>query len=238
MEQVLRKGKSWLCIDLSQMDYLDAWDFQQRLVQARKSGEIGNDLVLLLEHPSVFTLGRRGGRENLTVSETFLEQSRIPIVPVERGGNITYHGPGQLVAYPIIDLHASRLRVRDYVEKLEELMILTAARWGIQASRNPLNNGVWVGGRKLGSIGIAIRRGVTFHGFALNVNVRLDPFQWINPCGLQGVEMTSMERELSAKPSMPEVREVVKHYIQTIFNVNIVILNDAETRMILNGLPL
>lgn len=214
-------NKTWLCSELSLFDYEKARDLQVGLVASRKSGFVPADILLLLEHPSVFTLGRRGGRENLTVSEAFLKESGIPVVHVERGGNITYHGPGQLIGYPIMDLHAAKLTVTEYVGRLEEVMIRTAAHWNVRAGRNALNRGVWVGKSKLGSLGIAIRRGITFHGFALNVNLSLEPFGWINPCGLKGIGVTSLERELSKKLSMKEVLEQVKLNFKEVFQVEL-----------------
>jgi len=216
------KYRKCLYTELTSVDYREAWELQSRLVAARRERRIGTDVFLCLEHPPVFTLGRRGGLENLMVSEDFLRKSGIPVIHVERGGNITFHGPGQLIGYPIIDLHAAKLSVVGYVERLEEVMIRTAADFGIEAERNPLNRGVWVGSNKLGSIGIAIRRGVSFHGFAFNVNLSLEPFGWINPCGLQGVGVTSIERELSEKVSMKQAREAVKHHIETVFEVRLV----------------
>ena len=204
------------------MEYREAWDLQASLVDARKGKTIDTDTVLLLEHPPVFTLGRRGGLNNLTVSDAFLKQSGIPVVQVERGGDITFHGPGQAVMYPIIDLRAAGLGVVDYVEDLEEVMIRTSADWGIRAERNPINRGIWVGNNKLGSIGIAVRRGISFHGLALNVNLSLDPFSWINPCGLQGVGMTSMERELSDKVTMDQVRRALKRNVEAVFGVELI----------------
>ena len=233
----LPSRKAWFCVDLPEIGYEEAWALQVRLVEARRSGALGADIVLLLEHPPVFTLGRRGGRENLTVPEEVLKRAGIPIVPIERGGNITYHGPGQLVGYPIIDLHAAKLTVTHYVQSLEELMIRTASHWGVHAARNPLNRGVWVGNKKLGSLGIAVRRGISFHGFAFNVNVSLEPFQWIHPCGLQGIAMTSMERELSRELSMQEVREVVKHHMEDVFGVNLAALDEADLRRFLDERP-
>lgn len=203
------------------LDYKTAWDLQAGLVEARKSGAVSSDVLLLLEHPPVFTLGRRGGLKNLIVPEAFLRESGVPIVHVERGGDITYHGPGQLVGYPILNLRSARLTVSDYVEKLEEIMIRTAGHWGVRAERNTLNRGVWVGNRKLGSLGIALRRGIAFHGFALNVNLSLKPFEWINPCGLQGVSMTSIATELSKPVDMGEVREYMKSAIRNVFQVEL-----------------
>jgi len=216
-----RTTKSWLCADLTVLDYEEVRDLQLRLVTARECGIIVQDILLLMEHEPVFTLGRRGGRQNLRVSELFLKEARIPVVHVERGGDITFHGPGQLVGYPILDLRAAKLTVTGYVERLEEIMIRTVAHWGVHATRNRLNHGIWAGGRKLGSLGIAIRRGITFHGFALNVNVSLEPFGWINPCGLHGVKMTSMEQQIARKASMQEVREQMKRNIKEVFDVDL-----------------
>ena len=214
--------KRWLCIDVPAMGYGEAWNLQGRLVAARKDKTIDTDVILFLEHPPVFTLGNRGGLNNLTVSESFLEKAGIPVIQVERGGDITFHGPGQLVVYPIIDLRGARLTVVDYIENLEQVMIRAVADWGINAVRHPMNRGVWVGNNKLGSIGIAIRRGIAFHGMALNVNLSLRPFGWINPCGLQDTRMTSMEQELSRKVLMNQVRQSVKYHLKAVFGVDIV----------------
>jgi lipoate-protein ligase B len=211
----------WWCIDLGTLDYQEAWKLQTDIVAARNDKAIDTDLILMLEHPSVFTLGRRGGTENLLVSEAFLERSGIAMTRVERGGNITYHGPGQLVVYPIVDLEAARISIVDFVEAMEEVMLKIADAWDIQAERNSANRGIWVGQKKMGSIGIALRKGVSFHGLALNVNPDLTPFTWIQPCGLQGVSMTSMEQELSRNLSMAEVREAFKEYFESVFKISL-----------------
>jgi len=213
--------RKWLCVELPATEYKEAWHLQSHLVAAKKQKTINKNIVLLLEHPPVFTLGRRGGLNNLSVSETFLEKALIPVIQVERGGDITFHGPGQLIMYPIIDLQITQMGVVNYVENLEEVMIRTAADWGITAKRNPINRGVWVGNHKLGSIGIAIRRGICFHGMAFNVNISLKPFQWIKPCGLQDAGITSMAHELSRKVSMKRVRERVKHHLKAVFGVSL-----------------
>jgi len=202
------------------MDYPEAWALQEKLVAARLSKRLDRDVFLFLEHPAVFTLGRRGGLDNLLVSEDFLKQAGIPLVQVERGGFITYHGPGQIVVYPIINLHARRIGVRDFVTAMEEAMLRTAAAWKIAASRNPVNSGIWAGNNKMGSIGIALRKGVSFHGLALNVNLDLTPFSWIQPCGLQGVGMTSMAQELGRSLSMSDVRQVLKDHLEAILEIS------------------
>jgi len=216
------RDKRWFCIELPVTEYKEAWQLQSNLVAAKYHKTTHKNVVLLLEHPPVFTLGRRGGLNNLRVSDNFLEKADIPVIQVERGGNITFHGPGQLVVYPIIHLQAAKLSVVHYVENLEEVMIRTAADWGITAVRNPINRGVWVGNRKLGSIGIAIRRGICFHGMALNVNTSLEPFQWITPCGLDDTEITSMETEHCGNVSMKQVSERVKHHFESVFGVELI----------------
>jgi len=216
----------WYCLELPLTDYETARKLQIDLVAARKQGRLQNNVVLLLEHPPVFTLGRRGGLENLTVSQAFLQRMGIAVIPAERGGNITFHGPGQMVAYLIIDLHSARLTVTEYVEKLEEVMIRTAADFGVHAERNAMNRGVWVGNSKLGSIGIAVRRGISFHGFAFNVNVSLEPFEWINPCGLHGVGVTTLVYERGENLSLTSVREQIKQHIEIIFDVKLKMMPD------------
>ena len=212
-----------LCINFPDpVDYEKAWDLQRRLVHAKTRGMFEKDVILMLEHPPVFTLGKRGGRENLKVDDAFLEQAGVSVVHVERGGDITYHGPGQLVIYPIVNLQRAKLKVLSFVYALEEIIIQVAGEWGIKAERNPINRGVWVGMKKLASIGIAIRRNVSFHGIALNVNLSMGPFSWIHPCGLHGIGMTSMQEELAFKVSMEQVRESVKGHIHEVLGFDLV----------------
>jgi len=208
-------------VDLGMMEYNEAWKLQNDIVSARVKGIIDRDIILFLEHPTVFTLGRRGGLDHLLVSEEFLKTSGIPIVHVERGGNITFHGPGQLVVYPIVNLKARGIGVVDFVAALEDVMLATVRTWGIAAERNPANRGIWVGNDKMGSIGLAIRKGTSFHGLALNVNVDLTPFSWIQPCGLQGVCMTSMQQELGKEMSMDDVCAAVKKQFESVLNLNL-----------------
>ena len=209
--------KRWFYVDIPLMFYEEARALQLEMVSARRQAIIDRNVILSLEHPSVFTLGRRGERNHLKVTEAFLNAKRVPIVHVERGGDITYHGPGQLVVYPIIDLGKAHLRVHDYVTALEEVMIRSAGDFGIKSGRDPRNRGVWVGNNKLGSVGIAIRHGISFHGFAFNVNLNLEPFTWIHPCGLQEVGMTSLEKELSKRVPMSEVRDSIRSHMEAVF---------------------
>jgi len=220
-------------LNLGQIGYQDAWNLQQKLVAARVKNDIDHDIILFLEHPAVFTLGRRGGLDNLLVSEAFLKDSGIPVIQVERGGVITYHGPGQLVVYPIMNLHTRRIGVKDFVAAMEEAMIQTARNWNIDAERNPINSGIWVGRQKMGSIGIALRKGVSFHGLALNVNLDLTPFSWIQPCGLPGVSMTSMRNELGRELPLNEVLNILKNQLKEALGISFenCDLSDLESQL-------
>jgi lipoyl(octanoyl) transferase len=204
-------------VDLGLTDYAAAYALQLDLVEKRRNGEAAGDIFLVTEHPSTFTLGRRGGRENLMVSEEFLREKNIPLVHIERGGDITFHGRGQLVIYPILHLREAGLSVSDYVCRLEEVMIRLAAPCGVHGARDPRNHGVWVGQKKLGSIGIAIRHGVSFHGLALNVCLDLEPFSWVNPCGLAGVSMTTISRECGRDVALAEVKKELPRQLAEIF---------------------
>ena len=213
-----RKNPCWW-VELPETEYRKALDLQLAVVEAKTSGRLEADVILCLEHPRVFTLGRRGGRENLCVSDAFLTSKKVAVMPTDRGGNITYHGPGQLVVYPIIDINRRRIRVVDFVSGLEQAMIRTAAHWELNAGTDPKNRGVWLDGNKLGSIGITVRRGVSFHGLALNVNTDMEPFDWINPCGLDQVRMTSFERHLGKPVSMDTARKQMATHLSEMFGL-------------------
>jgi len=228
---VLSMGNEWICVELPALSYKDALNLQHELIDAKKNKIIDRDIVLFLEHDPVFTLGRRGGIENLRVSESFLEKLNIPIVQVERGGDITFHGPGQLVVYPIVDLKKNKIPILEYIKGLEKVMIRVADDWGIKAERNAVNRGIWVGNNKLGSIGISVQSDISFHGFALNVNVLLEPFGWINPCGLQDIKMTSMKQELSTQVSIGRVRESVRHHFEAVFGVELVLKRLSDLKL-------
>lgn len=201
----MQDGQGYL-VNLPVIPYSRAHEVQLAVVKARHQGTLHRDVVLMLEHAPVFTMGRRGGRQNLLVPMDLLEERGIDLVNIERGGDITYHGPGQLVAYVLMDLHARRISVTDFVTRLETAMTRTAAHWGVIAQGDPDNRGAWIGRRKLGSVGITVRRGITFHGLALNVATDLEPFQWINPCGLTDCRMTTLEQETGRAIEMKAAR--------------------------------
>ena len=218
----------WYWIEFERLDYTVALQLQRSLVPIVAASDKIDGVVLLPEHPPVYTLGKRGGRNNLTVTEEFLRQKGIPIIPIERGGDITYHGPGQLVGYPVINLKRPGLKVVDYVHQLEEVMLRTADAFHIQANRDARNRGIWVADAKLGSIGIHVRRAVSFHGFALNVCTDLEPFSWINPCGLSGVTVTSMAEQCGAYLPINDVRAQLKQHLSRIFQRELIPINAKE----------
>ena len=209
---------AWL-LDLPISAYPEVHHLQLQCVAARRSRRLDRDLIIVVEHPPVFTLGRRGGRENLLVSEETLHAKGISVIPVERGGDITFHGPGQIVVYPIFDLSTAKHKVVSFVETLEEAMVRTAADWGVVAKGDKRQRGAWVAGRKLGSVGITIRRSISFHGLALNVNTDLTPFSWVNPCGIPDCTMTSLSLETGRKISTTEVRRCLTDHLARLLDL-------------------
>ncbi len=206
-------------IDLGLMDYEKAWDLQHHLWQKRVEGHLP-DLVLLLEHPHVFTLGRRGNRSHLIVSPEILEAMKIPILHVERGGDVTYHGPGQMVVYPILGLKDYGYRLVRYVDQLEEVILRLLKDFRIEGRRDPSNRGVWVNEDKIASIGVAIKRWVSFHGFSLNYETDLKYFDLINPCGLVGRKMTTMAKILGKEIYRKQLVERICFHFNQIFERN------------------
>ena len=205
-----------LLLELPLMPYEEVHRLQKKLVAERISGRLDRDVVILVEHPPVYTLGKRGGRENLIVSEAFLAGKGIHVVETERGGNITWHGPGQLVAYPIVHLENARMGVADFVGFLEEVMVKTLSSLGVVARGDAVNRGAWVGKAKIGSVGIRINQGVSFHGLALNVAPDLTYFSWINACGMK-IPMTTAQRELGEEVSMERARAVMREKFEALF---------------------
>ncbi len=203
-------------VDLGLIDYGEAWELQRRLWLKRVEEELP-DLLLLLEHPHVITLGRRGNRSFLIATPEELEKANIPVFHVERGGDVTYHGPGQMVGYPLLNLKKYGYRLVRHVDQLEEVILRVLNDFGIEGKRDALNRGVWVGREKIASIGVAIKRWVSFHGFALNYDTDLKYFDLIHPCGLEGIKMTSIGRVLGREISRRELKERVCFRFKQIF---------------------
>jgi lipoyl(octanoyl) transferase len=205
---------------LGLIDYAAALELQRRKVAERKTGAIP-DTLLLLEHPHVYTLGRNARQENMLVSAEFLAARGAQVFPTDRGGDVTYHGPGQLVGYPILDLTQHRRDISWYMRSLEEVFIRVAGDYGIEAGRRPGAAGVWIGNDKLVAMGVHLSRWVTSHGFAFNVNTALRYFEWIVPCGLRGKGVTSLAKLLGSEVDMEAVAERVVEQFGVVFAVEV-----------------
>jgi len=223
--------------DIGSKGYKEAWDFQNELFQGIvdiKLANRGNDLqvvppnyLIFTEHPPVYTLGKSGDLSNLLLNEDQLQTKGISFFKSNRGGDITFHGPGQIVGYPIIDLEAFKPDIRWYMRSLEEVIIKTIAHYGLTGVRSDGETGVWLDtgtpfARKICALGVRTSRWVTMHGFALNVNTNLGYFDHIIPCGIRGKAVTSMEAEMNKKIAIPEVKRLILHYFEEVFEAKIV----------------
>jgi lipoyl(octanoyl) transferase len=202
---------------LGRIGYADALALQERLLEARIEGRIG-DTLLLLEHDPVITLGRGARAEHVLLSREALAAQGVELFETGRGGDVTYHGPGQLVGYPIVDLNPDRRDVRKYVRGLEEVMIRIAGSYGLEAERIEGLNGAWIEDRKIGAVGVRIRRWVTMHGFALNATTGLDAFDLIVPCGIRDKRVTSLQQELQHDVGLEEVYERATEHFGRVFD--------------------
>jgi len=225
-----------LQVDLGLIGYAEAWELQKRVVASRKAGAIA-DVLLLCEHPPVITLGRSGKRENLLASEHVLRQKGVEFHASDRGGDITYHGPGQIVGYPILNLGAIRRDVVWYVRMLEEAMIRATAEFGITAERVAGKTGIWVRAgnteEKLAAIGVRISRWVTSHGFAYNVSTDLRNFDLIVPCGIADRKATSLEKLLGRSVEQKEVAPRIAKHLGEVLGVE---MKEATKRELLEKL--
>jgi lipoyl(octanoyl) transferase len=204
-------------IDVGGQDYGDVLEMQRALRLGRLDGSVPQDVLLLVEHDPVYTLGRGTHRASLPRSESELRARGADVVEIERGGDVTWHGPGQLVGYPILDLTKHREDLHWYLRTLEQALIDALGGLGIAAERNPGKTGVWTRGRKIASIGVHVKQWVTLHGFALNVDPDLSWFDLIVPCGIQGVEMTSVRRELDTPVSGDALWQQAHDAVMTAF---------------------
>lgn len=203
--------------DLGSIAYDEAYAIQCRTVKALQN-ESGDEAFFLLEHPHVITRGRNASTDAVQASASGLYSRGVALTETDRGGDVTYHGPGQLVGYPIIRLLKGRRDVRRYVSDIEDVVIRTLSDFSIEGTRHPVHRGVWVSGRKIASVGIRIARWVTSHGFALNVTTDLSYFQLIHPCGIEGCEMTSIEQETGSAVDMTTVKHRVAHHFADVFD--------------------
>lgn len=210
------------------VEYKTAWDYQEELFNEaqglKKAGKKPGNHLLFCEHPPVFTLGKSGDGQNLLINEQLLKEKGIGFYRNNRGGDITFHGPGQIVGYPILDLEQFGIGVKKYIFNLEEAVITTLEKYGITSGRLEGATGVWLdtnnaGARKICAIGVRASRFITMHGFAFNVNTGLDYYQYINPCGFTDKGVTSMELELDEKQDFEEVKNVLKEELFRIFKL-------------------
>lgn len=241
--------------DLGQMDYQSAWDYQEKLLQENvkiksevrskklevdsQQPSVSNGLptshsplathhyLLFVEHPAVYTLGKSGNKENVLIGEEEMKQKKIQFFNTNRGGDITFHGPDQVVGYPILDLEKFYTDIGKYLRNLEEVIILTMAEYGIKGDRSSGETGVWIEPgvpgreRKICAIGVRCSRWITMHGFAFNVNTDLTYFNYIIPCGITNKQVTSLEKELGRKIDMDEVKEKIRGNFGRVFNAEL-----------------
>jgi lipoyl(octanoyl) transferase len=212
------------------VDYPAALELQRERVAQRKAGTIP-DTLIMLEHPHVYTLGRNAREENVLVSPEFLASRGAEVYDTDRGGDVTYHGPGQLVGYPILDLTQHRRDISWYMRSLEDVLIRTARDAGIDAVRSVGCTGVWVGNDKLTAMGVHLSRWVTSHGFAMNVNTDMQYFEWIVPCGLQCKGVTSLEKLLGHPVKMEEVSERVVEHFQAVFDLEARVAEEVKSQV-------
>ncbi|MDR1340529.1 MAG: lipoyl(octanoyl) transferase LipB [Prevotellaceae bacterium] len=215
-------------IDLGVMPYMDAWQKQtflmEKLKREKSEGKDGLNYLLFVEHPHVYTLGRNGNRANMLMDMDRLHAKNAEFIKVDRGGDITYHGPGQLVVYPVFCLNDFKVGVREYVRRLEEIVIHTIGRYGLKGERMEKAAGVWLdpgmtSARKICAVGVKCSRFVTMHGFALNVSTELEYFNYINPCGFVDKGVTSIEKETGTVINIDEVKAFVLQYFNDLFEM-------------------
>jgi lipoyl(octanoyl) transferase len=223
--------------DLEQKDYKETWDYQadifNRLIESKKPGNMAGDpnqnilpgTMIFVEHPHVYTLGKSGSENNLLLDFIQLQAKDASFYRIDRGGDITYHGPGQMVGYPIFDLEVISIGLKEYIYRLEETIIITLNEFGITASRLEGGTGVWLDpeiagkARKICAIGVRASKYVTMHGFAFNVNTDLTYFNYINPCGFTDKGVTSLQKELGVRQDFDAVKNIVKRNLQVVFDL-------------------
>jgi len=213
--------------DLGLIDYLEAWELQKELF-SQKLVDKNEDFLLLLEHPNTYTLGKTADRLNLKGTEDYLKENHISVYDIDRGGDITYHGPGQIVGYPIIDLNNWHKDTHKYLRALEEVIIQTCAEYNLKCERIPEYTGVWINDKKIAAIGIKISRWITMHGFAFNVDTNLNLFNGIIPCGIQDKKVTSLKNELQRDIEIKEVKQKLLNNFAEVFEYSDILVEKRE----------
>ena len=203
--------------NLGLIDYKEAWDLQKEVLELRLNSKV-SDVLFLLEHPHTYTLGKIADKKNLVATQKYLDKNNVSVYEIDRGGDITYHGPGQIVGYPIINLNEWQNDTHKYLRALEEVIIQTCSHYGLKTARVPKYTGVWFEERKIAAIGIKVSRWITMHGFAFNVNTDLSLFSGIIPCGISDKEVTSLQKELNREIEIDEVKTLLVKNFKEIFN--------------------
>lgn len=204
-------------LDLGKKDYKEVWDLQKVIHQKRIEGEI-SDTLIIVEHNPVITMGKSGKDDNLLMPFKKLEEKGINFYRIERGGDVTYHGPGQIVGYPIFNIRDGLIGIKSFIKRIEDIIIATLKDFNIKGEKKEKMIGVWTESGKICSIGIAVKRWVSFHGFAFNVNTDLNHFDYIVPCGLKNVTMTSMQKISNKSVSMDDVKKSIIDNFGKLFN--------------------
>ncbi len=215
--KVDKKDRTLIYCDLGLIDYKDAWDLQKSVHQLRVEKKI-EDVLFLLEHPNTYTFGKTADKKNLLGDQKYLNKNKISVYEIDRGGDITYHGPGQVVGYPIIDLNDWKKDTHKYLRSIEEVIIGFLTEYNLTGTRVDKYTGVWLDNRKICAIGIKVSRWITMHGFAFNINTDLKLFNGIIPCGITDKDVTSLKRELDKEIQLSEVKEKIVRHFKTEFN--------------------
>lgn len=212
-----KENRKVIYCDLDTIDYKEAWDLQKKIHQLRVENKI-DDIFFMLEHPHTYTLGKTADKQNLISDEKYLSKNKISVYDIDRGGDITYHGPGQIVGYPIISLTNWQQDTHKYLRAIEEVILQVCGDYSLMGSRVDKYTGVWIEDRKICAIGIKVSRWITMHGFAFNVNTDLELFNGIIPCGISDKAVTSLSIELKRETKTSEVKEKIIHHFSNIFN--------------------
>jgi len=217
-------------LDLGFISYSKAYKIQKDILEKRKKG-VTPDTLIIAEHPSVFTIGRTGSYENLLVDSDVLKHKKVKVHEVDRGGDITYHGPGQIVLYPIINIKDYALDIRKYIRNLERVIIEFLSEFGIEGRRVVGSSGVWAKDKKIGFLGIGVSKWIAFHGISININTDLSFFSMIRSCGIKGIEVTSLARILDRKIRLDESKKTIITKFNSVFRMKTQLMEQSEHKL-------
>ncbi len=228
---IIKENRTLDFIDLGTAKFAETWDLQKSLFTSRVENKI-TDTLLFVEHPNVYTIGKAGSNSNIVADAEFISQNEIEIFEIDRGGDVTFHGLGQIVGYPIINLAEWEKDIHKYLRAIEEVIINVCKEYDINATRNPEYTGVWVGENKICAIGVKVSRWVTMHGFAFNVNTNLNLFNGIIPCGIKDKGVTSLEKEIGRKINIDVVKKSVLNNFAKVFGYDKINVREKEDLLV------